>query len=75
MNHKALDVPEAKIEEYQQRLEEAGVEVTKVVNHDDSPTQASPTITDSTFVRSVYFRDPDGNLIELSNVLTVEEAD
>ena len=26
-------------------------------------------------LRSIYFRDPDGNLIELSNVLTVEEAD
>ncbi|GIT26674.1 MAG: hypothetical protein CM1200mP41_27180 [Gammaproteobacteria bacterium] len=25
-------------------------------------------------LRSIYFRDPDGNLIELSNVLTVEEA-
>ena len=67
MNHIALDVPEAKIEEYQQRLEEAGVEVTKVVNHDDSPTQASPTITDSTFVRSVYFRDPDGIMLEFAS--------
>ena len=26
-------------------------------------------------LRSIYLRDPDGNLIELSNVLTVEEAD
>ena len=25
-------------------------------------------------LHSIYFRDPDGNLIELSNVLTVEEA-
>ncbi|NKB32749.1 MAG: VOC family protein [Pseudomonadales bacterium] len=67
MNHIAFDVPEEKIEEYQQRLEEAGVEVTKVVNHDESPNQASPTITDSTFVRSVYFRDPDGIMLEFAS--------
>ncbi|HJN95452.1 MAG: glyoxalase [Gammaproteobacteria bacterium] len=66
MNHIAFDVPEQKIEEYQQRLEDAGVEVTKVVNHDDSPQQASPTITDSTFVRSVYFLDPDGIMLEFA---------
>ena len=26
-------------------------------------------------LRSIYFRDPDGNLIELSNALTGEEGD
>jgi catechol 2,3-dioxygenase-like lactoylglutathione lyase family enzyme len=67
MNHVAFDVPEEKIEEYQKKLEAAGVEVTRVVNHDDSPTQASPTITDTTFVRSVYFRDPDGIMLEFAS--------
>jgi catechol 2,3-dioxygenase-like lactoylglutathione lyase family enzyme len=67
MNHVAFDVPEDKIEEYQQKLEQAGIEVTKVVNHDDSPMQASPTITDTTFVRSVYFRDPDGIMLEFAS--------
>ncbi len=66
MNHIAFDVPEEKIEEYQKKLEAAGVEVTPVVNHDDSPNQASPTLTDSTFVRSVYFRDPDGIMLEFA---------
>jgi catechol 2,3-dioxygenase-like lactoylglutathione lyase family enzyme len=66
MNHVAFDVPEEKIEEYQQRLEDAGVEITKVVNHDDSETQASPEITDTTFVRSIYFKDPDGILLEFA---------
>jgi len=66
MNHVAFDVPEEKIEEYQQRLEEAGVEITKVVNHDDSETQASPELTDTTFVRSIYFKDPDGILLEFA---------
>jgi hypothetical protein len=42
------------------------VNVTEVVNHDDSETQASPTLTDSTFVRSIYFKDPDGILLEFA---------
>lgn len=66
MNHVAFDVPEEKIEEYQRKLEAAGVEVTPVVNHDDSESQASPELTDSTFVRSIYFKDPDGILLEFA---------
>ncbi len=66
MNHVAFDVPEDKIEEYQQKLKAAGVEITDVVNHDDSETQSSPSITDTTFVRSIYFKDPDGILLEFA---------
>lgn len=66
MNHVAFDVPEEKIEEYQKKLEAAGVECTPVVNHDDSETQASMEITDSTFVRSIYFKDPDGIMLEFA---------
>ncbi len=66
MNHVAFDVPLEKIDEYQQKLEDAGIEVTRVVNHDDSETQASPTLTPSTFVRSIYFKDPDGILLEFA---------
>jgi catechol 2,3-dioxygenase-like lactoylglutathione lyase family enzyme len=66
MNHVAFDVPEDKIDEYRDKLRAAGVEVTDVVNHDDSETQASPEITESTFVRSLYFKDPDGILLEFA---------
>lgn len=66
MNHVAFDVPEEKIEEYQKKLAAAGVECTPVVNHDDSEAQASLTITPSTFVRSIYFKDPDGILLEFA---------
>ena len=66
MNHVAFNVPEERIEEYQKKLEAAGVECTPVVNHDDSETQASPTLTDTTFVRSIYFKDPDGILLEFA---------
>ena len=66
MNHVAFDVPADKIDEYKDKLRAAGVEVTDVVNHDDSETQASPEITDTTFVRSLYFKDPDGILLEFA---------
>ena len=66
MNHVAFNVPGEKIDEYQQKLLDAGIEATAVVNHDDSETQASPTITDTTFVRSIYFKDPDGILLEFA---------
>ena len=67
MNHVAFDVPGDRIDEYQQKLEAAGVECTTVVNHDDSENQASPTITPTTFVRSIYFKDPDGILLEFAS--------
>lgn len=67
MNHVAFDVPGDKIDEYQKSLIEAGVEVTSVVNHDDSEYGASADITDSTFVRSLYFKDPDGVLLEFAS--------
>lgn len=66
MNHVAFDVPADKIEAYQKELVSRGVEVTEVVNHDDGPTQASPTLTPSTFVRSIYFHDPDGIMLEFA---------
>ena len=66
MNHVAFDVPQEKIEDYQRALEAAGVDVTPVYNHDESEYQASPTVTDSTFVRSIYFKDPDGILLEFA---------
>ncbi|MFU8816216.1 MAG: VOC family protein [Pseudomonadales bacterium] len=66
MNHVAFNVPAERVDEYQQKLEAAGIDCTPVVNHDDSERQASPTITPSTFVRSIYFKDPDGILLEFA---------
>ena len=53
-------------EEYREKLAELGIEVTEVVNHDDSETQASEEISPSTFVRSIYFKDPDGTQLEFA---------
>lgn len=66
MNHVAFDVAADKIDEYHQKLVDAGVECTPIVNHDDSENQASPEINETTFVRSIYFKDPDGILVELA---------
>jgi len=66
MNHVAFDVSADKIEEYYQRLVDAGVECTPIVNHDDSNLGASKDMNDTTFVRSIYFKDPDGILVEFA---------
>ena len=67
MNHVAFDVPSEKLEEYRDKLRAKGIEVTDVVNHDDTPRQVSPTVNKSTFVRSIYFFDPDGILLEFAS--------
>lgn len=66
MNHVAFKVPTDRIDEYVQRLRAAGVECSEVFNHDESPMGISPHLHDEVFVRSVYFRDPDGILLEFA---------
>ncbi|MBN9557479.1 MAG: VOC family protein [Alphaproteobacteria bacterium] len=66
MNHVALNVPAEKIDEYYQKLIARGIKATKIMNHDDSERQVSPEISPSTFVRSIYFSDPDGICLEFA---------
>lgn len=66
MNHVAFDIPHEKIEEYRDKLRAKGVEVTEVINHHDSPQQVSRVVNENTFVRSIYFFDPDGVLLEFA---------
>ena len=66
MHHVAFNVSNEQIDAYRQRLLDAGVEVTEVVNHDDSPSGASAEVNATTFVRSIYFRDPDGMQLEFA---------
>ncbi len=66
MNHIAFNVPAEKFSEYYERLKAKGIDVTPIMNHDDSPTQMSPELTDKVFVRSVYFFDPDGICLEFA---------
>ena len=68
MNHVAFNVPEDKLDEYRQRLVEAGVKVTPnvEVNHDDSPMGVAAEMHPGVFVRSVYFTDPNGIMLEFA---------
>jgi catechol 2,3-dioxygenase-like lactoylglutathione lyase family enzyme len=67
MNHLALNVPVEKFDACVERLVQKGVEVSNVMNHDNSPSQVSATVTDDVYVRSVYFFDPDGVLLEFAS--------
>jgi catechol 2,3-dioxygenase-like lactoylglutathione lyase family enzyme len=69
MDHVALDVPRDKIEAYRDKLRAKGIAVTEVVNHSDRPgidqyLPAEPN--EDTFVRSIYFQDPDGITLEFA---------
>ena len=66
MNHVAFSVAPERIDEYRDRLLAAGVECTEVANHDDSEFGISDTLHPGVFVRSVYFQDPDGILLEFA---------
>jgi len=66
MNHVAINVPADKIDEYYEKLVAKGIKASRIINHDDSPMQASLELTPSTFVRSIYFYDPDGIALELA---------
>jgi catechol 2,3-dioxygenase-like lactoylglutathione lyase family enzyme len=66
MNHVAISVPLDRIETYRQRLVDLGIECSEVVNHDDSALGFSKTMHPGVFVRSVYFMDPDGIVLELA---------
>jgi catechol 2,3-dioxygenase-like lactoylglutathione lyase family enzyme len=66
MNHVALNVPTDRIEEYHQRLQARGIACTPILNHDDSARQVSREMHDGVFIRSIYFFDPDGILLEFA---------
>ena len=66
MNHVAIDVSPDDIDRYRQMLIEKGIEVTEIVNHDETPQGSSPEMNESTFVRSLYFKDPDGIQLEFA---------
>ncbi|PRZ41580.1 catechol 2,3-dioxygenase-like lactoylglutathione lyase family enzyme [Antricoccus suffuscus] len=66
MNHVAFKVPLEKFDEYAEKLRAKGVVTGPVLNHDDSERGASPEVHEGTFVRSIYFFDPDGILLEFA---------
>lgn len=66
MNHIAFDVAPEKFVEYRKKLKDAGIRVGPIVNHDNSETQVALEMNDDVYVRSFYFQDPDGVLLEFA---------
>ena len=66
MNHVAFDVEADKIEEYAERLRAAGVPCSDIMNHDDSEWGISPDNHSGVLLRSIYFTDPDGIILEFA---------
>ncbi|WP_024796896.1 VOC family protein [Tomitella biformata] len=66
LNHVAFNVPADKFTEYRQKLKDAGVRVGPIVNHDESETQVATEMNSDVYVRSFYFQDPDGILLEFA---------
>ncbi len=66
MNHIAFDVAPEVIEQCVDRLRAKGIPCTDVANHDDSEFGIAKTPHPGVFIRSVYFFDPDGILLEFA---------
>lgn len=66
MNHVAFDVHPDRFDEYYDRLVAKGINVSRKLNHDDSPMGSSEELYDGVYVRSMYFFDPDGICLEFA---------
>jgi catechol 2,3-dioxygenase-like lactoylglutathione lyase family enzyme len=72
MNHVAFDVPPELFDEYATKLRNKGVEVTIAINHADSLDGGHKVDYDAAtdqgdvFIRSIYFRDPNGTMLEFA---------
>ena len=72
MNHLAFDVPPERFEEYRQKLKDKGVQVTPIINHCNSldgghkPDYDAATDDGDVFIRSMYFKDPNGITLEFA---------
>jgi len=66
MNHVAFKIPLDKFDEYKAKLDAKGVRTGPVLEHDDSPRGVAEKYHDGVYVRSMYFFDPDGVLLEFA---------
>ena len=71
MNHVAFHMDEDALEASIKHLKARGVHVSApvVVNHDDSPQGVAREMHDGVWIRSVYFRDPNGIMLEFAATL------
>lgn len=67
MNHLALTIPLEKFDEYAERLKKRGLKMLVVKNHNHPPYPgATPEATPTTWVKSMYFPDPNGIRMEFA---------
>jgi catechol 2,3-dioxygenase-like lactoylglutathione lyase family enzyme len=66
MNHVAFTIPADKFEEYKKRLNDKGVPTSEIALHDRSEFQIATEMHDGVYVKSLYFQDPDGILLEFA---------
>jgi len=78
MNHVAFSVSKDTIDAYREELVSRGVDCSPVVNHDDVVTgeakRTSNVPNDKTWLRSFYFFDPDGIMLEFCATLSAGVA-
>ena len=82
VNHIAFDVPPDKMDEYAAKLRAKGVQVTQIINHANSldgghrAEYDAATDGGDVFIRSMYFRDPNGTMLEFACwTKTLDESD
>ena len=67
MNHIAMDIPKARFDEILGKLRAKGITVHAINHGADKSFAAAPD--DKTWIRSMYFRDPDGIAFEFASLM------
>jgi len=67
MNHIALDIPKERFDAILASLRAKGIKVVTINHGADRPFDAEPD--DKTWIRSMYFRDPDGIAFEFASLM------
>ncbi|HEY1880321.1 MAG TPA: VOC family protein [Caulobacteraceae bacterium] len=67
MNHIALDLPKERFDEVVATLKAQGIRVFTINHGSDQPFGPAPD--DKTWIRSMYFRDPDGIAFEFASLM------
>ncbi len=67
MNHIALDIPKEKFDEIFAGLKARGIGVFMINHGSDEPFNETPD--EKTWIRSMYFRDPDGIAFEFASLM------
>jgi catechol 2,3-dioxygenase-like lactoylglutathione lyase family enzyme len=67
MNHIALDVPKEQFDEILASLRSRGITVITINHGSDDPFGETPD--EKTWIRSMYFRDPDGIAFEFASLM------